>query len=77
MGVRGHAPPEKKIENRGLPNCWKSIEIVNPSTTDLFLLFVFFEIFYGPIRRTFFLRGGGGGVRAGLGQHDMTATSDV
>ena len=42
VGVRGRAPPEKKIENRVLPNCWKSIEIVNPSTTDLFLLFVFF-----------------------------------
>ena len=27
--------------------------------------------------RTFFLKGGGGGLRAGLGQHDMTATSEV
>ena len=41
VGVRG-VLPRIKIENRGLPNCWKSIEIVNPSTTDLFLLFVFF-----------------------------------
>ena len=41
VGVWGRAPPVK-IKNRGLPNCWKSIEIVNPSTTDLFLLFVFF-----------------------------------
>ena len=41
VGVRGRSPPEKN-RNRGLPNCWKSIKIVNPSTTDLFLLFVFF-----------------------------------
>ena len=38
-----------------------------------------FKFFYGPIRRTFFMRGEGGGwgVGAGLGQHDMTATSEV
>ena len=41
-GPRGGVLPRIKIENRGLPNCWKTIEIVNPSTTDLFLLFVFF-----------------------------------
>ena len=41
-GGPGACSPRKKIENRVLPNCWKSIEIVNPSTTDLFLLFVFF-----------------------------------
>ena len=38
----GDVLPGKEIENWGLPNCWKSIEIVNPNTTDLFLLSVFF-----------------------------------
>ena len=41
-GVPGRAPPEKKIENLGLPNCWKSIDIVIHNTTDLFLLSVLF-----------------------------------
>ena len=31
----------------------------------------------GPFFGLFFSGGGGGGVRAGLGQHDMTATSEV
>ena len=60
VGVGG-VFPRKKIENRGLPNCWKSIEIVNPSTTDLFLLFVFFKYFTVPLVGPFLLRGGGGG----------------
>ena len=46
--------PWKKTENRGLPNCWKSIEIVYPSTTDLFLLFVFFKSFTVPLGGPFF-----------------------
>ena len=41
VGSGGVFPRKKKIENRGLPNCWKCIEIVKRSTTDLFLLFVF------------------------------------
>ena len=41
-GPSGGLLPRIKIENRGLPNCWKSIAIVNPSTTDLFFLFIFF-----------------------------------
>ena len=41
VGIPGRAPPEKKIENRGLPNCWKNIEIVNPNTTDLIFVICF------------------------------------
>ena len=53
-GGPGACSPEKRIENRGLPNYWKSIEIVNPSTTDLFLLFVFFKSFTVPLGGLFF-----------------------
>ena len=37
-----------------------------------------FKSFTVPLGGPFFLGGGGGGgVRAGLGQHEMTATSEV
>ena len=68
-GVRGRAPPEKKIENCGPPNCWKSIEIVNPNTTDFFCYLCSFKSFMvplgGPFYLLFFFWGGGGAcVRA-------------
>ena len=35
-GIRGHATP-KNIKHLRSSNCWKCIEIVNPTTTTLFL----------------------------------------
>ena len=69
-GYGGVLPRKKKIENWGLPNCWKNIEIVNPNTTDFFFFFFFclcsFKSFTVPLGGPFFLLfflGGGGGVR--------------
>ena len=58
--VRGHAPREKNRNLRS-SNSWKCIEIVNPTTTTLFLYhFKSFTIPSGPFR----LFGGGGGACA-------------
>ena len=54
VGVQGCARPDKIPKSRFSKLLEIALTIVNPSTTDLFLLFVFFQIFYGPIRRTFF-----------------------
>ena len=65
-GVRGRAPPKKKIENWGLPNCWKSIKIVNPNTTDFFCYLCSFKSFTVPVGGPFFdllfFLGGGEGA---------------
>ena len=46
----------EKIRNLRFSNCWKCTEIINPTITNV--IFVSFEIFYDPIRRTFFAPGG-------------------
>ena len=56
--VRGHVPSEK-MRNWRPSNCWKYIEIVNPTTTTLILYhFGFFTI---PSGGPSWLLGGGGG----------------
>ena len=61
-GVPGDASPEK-IRNLRSSNCWKCTEIVNLTITVLFLYH--FKYFTIPLGGPFwFLRGGGGGVRA-------------
>ena len=43
--------PWKKNRNLMSSNCWKCIQIVNPTTTTLVLYY--FKSFYDPIKRTF------------------------
>ena len=47
--------PGEKIRNLRSSNCWKCMEIVNPTTTTLFLFH--FKSSYDPIRRTFLALG--------------------
>ena len=53
--VRVHASPEK-IRNLRSSNCWKCIQIVNPTTTTLFLYH--FKSFTIPSGGSFWLLGG-------------------
>ena len=62
-GVRGHAPPEKN-RNLKTSNCWKCVEIVNPTITALYL--GHFKSFTVPSGGPFWLLGGGGGACAPL-----------
>ena len=76
LGGTGACSPGKKIENWGLPNC--RLSILTPPIYFCYLCsFKFFTVpLSGPFFALFF-GGGGGVVRSGLGQHDMTATSEV
>ena len=50
--VSGSMLPQKNIKNLRSSNCWKCIEIANPTNVH-HINFVPFKIFYDPIRRTF------------------------
>ena len=74
VGVRGRAPPDKNRKSRFSKLLEKQSSILAPP---IYFCYLFsFKSFTVPLGGPFFLRGGGC-VRAGLGQHDMTATSEV
>ena len=74
VGVRGRAPADKNRKSRSSKLPKKQSSILAPP---IYFCYLFsFKSFTVPLGGLFF-EGGGGGVRAGLGQHDMTATSEV
>ena len=76
VGVRGCAPPDKNRKSRSSKLPKKQSSILAPP---IYFCYLFsFKSFTVPLGGPFFEGGGGGGgVRAGLGQHDMTATSEI
>ena len=79
-GVCGGVLPRKKKEIEVFQTAGKALRLSILTPPIYFCYLCFFKSFTVPLGGPFFalfLGGGGGGVRAGLGQHDMTATSEV
>ena len=76
-GVRGRAPPEKnKSKIEVFQTAGKALRLSFLTPPIYFCYLCFFKSFTVPLGGPF-LFFWGGGVRAGLGQHDRTATSEV
>ena len=82
LGGTGACSPGKKKKMEVFQTAGKALRLSILTPPIYFCYLCSFKSFTVPLGLPFFAliflrRGGGGGVRAGLGQHGMTATSEV